>query len=756
MSLENKIAGGSPAASEWIELSKKEGVSKPVAVAAAAVNNPAAPVRGVVNANAGGAVNAPEAASVEVDEVVNKDAAPVQEAVSGKVSGVVKAPEAVSVGVDDEVVNKDAAPVQEAVSGKVSGVVKAPEAASVEVDEVVNKDAAPVQEAVSGKASGVVKAPEAVSVEVDEVVNKDAAPVQKAVDEKVFGIVKSSETVSVAVDEVVNKDAAEAQGGSAPADVAGGAGKEKPLLEDMPSSEVYVDIPGVEMVKKAPEQDVASKEAHEPQVHFVVEWDDLFRQPSFKKAIKDVLWFKSVYKSTKYADTIRETSSYAKSIAENFGNGKLSLGNCERKLDNLWGDEAEVIKDIMVRAFQVDRSCEATLRSVSDLLSENKNSTLSIVGAPGYFEIKAAEGNRCMSKLFFNNKQVKFKLAKDHRASDTNSLFKKALKDMNLTAEDKVIYLGDGNHGLDRYKTPAETNTVSLKFSAGGVASEIKKQLSAVAEDKALKMMPKDTYCIVEWKDLFADRGGMLAKQNSKIIGEFFKDKGLIPYKDAKSFYKSQILGNKDKIEKILYKTQIGGMSSGKCVRELKKLLDLNPKAIKDKEFAKIMLKVHELSNEHINAIKELDKIVSQNEHFKLLVVGAPNCFEKMVVEKDSDFKAIISKKSAFEYTLGTEQHTNNIKELIDAALAKQDIAEDDHIIQFGDDFGDQVCASFIKTHGFNDLFNLLKEVDNSVLEENKQYADVEPQPVEHGDASSSKGFFSSISNWWHGVVDSF
>jgi ectoine hydroxylase-related dioxygenase (phytanoyl-CoA dioxygenase family) len=89
-------------------------------------------------------------------------------------------------------------------------------------------------------------------------------------------------------------------------------------------------------------------------------------------------------------------------------------------------------------------------------------------------------------------------------------------------------------------------------------------------------------------------------------------------------------------------------------------------------------------------------------------------------------------------------------------ALAKQDIAEDDHIIQFGDDFGDQVCASFIKTHGFNDLFNLLKEVDNSVLEENKQYADVEPQPVEHGDASSSKGFFSSISNWWHGVVDSF
>jgi hypothetical protein len=553
--------------------------------------------------------------------------------------------------------------------------------------------------------------------------------------------------------------------------------KVNPVQEPSPSSqdvsdlEVEIEIPGVG-------ENTDANESHEPQVHFVIEWENLFKHPSFKDAIKNVLWSRGKYNSTKYVDTIRETANTAKAIAENFGKGKLNLGTCEKKFDNLWGNDAEAIKDIMVEAFQVDKRCKSKSLEMLKLLGEHKDCTLTIVGAPSYFETKSAEGSRWVKKLFFDNNQVNFKLAKDQRSSDIKTLFKKAFKDMDLSAEDKVIYIGDKGNIFNNCQTQAEKTYISLKSTANNAFDEMQKQMTAIADENSIpakdensipeldesntpemdndaaKITAKNTYCIVEWKDLFSHNGGLLLKENSKIIRDAFKKKGISHYKNAKDFYKEQILANKVAIEKILGKSQAGEISTSKCVKELKKILDIDPKEITDREFADIALKVYKFNNNSVKAIKNLNKIVEQNDHLKLLVVAAPDCFEKMAINQDKNLKAIISKGDSFEYTLGFEEHTNDMKKLIDAALAKQDIAEGDHIIQLGTDpllennLGVEVRTSFIETNGLADLVKAVKDVSNHVLEENSSDDSV---VVEHDNAS----IFSNISNWWHDVTTS-
>jgi hypothetical protein len=536
-----------------------------------------------------------------------------------------------------------------------------------------------------------------------------------------------------------------------------------------PAQEFGANVEPIVAIENAEQQKnlgnpVAQVSVNEPTIHFVLEWDDLFKQIDADQAMRKVA-------KTGYDKLVGHFALPTKTIFDYASEGRWSFELCEKELKKLWGNDFDGIKAAMLKAYQVHKMSEPKLAKISDLLASNKNAKVSIVGVPEYFAVLGAQK---ILEEYFTNEQLRLVLAKDHKTSDLKELTKIALIEDKLSENGKIVYIGS-NDLLEGYKTKAEKVSVSLELSPNPTVTEVKRQLvkfnkdidnkskalsdlavdagaQGYAGDKAAKLVKlaeKDTYCIVEWKDMFPHQGKLLGDEGVKILPGALKDVSFLSFEDNDSFYDQQISKNKDKIEKILKDTQVSNITLRECVSSLKMLWCLDPNKITDRDFANVLLKVYRISDENIEAIKELHKMVANNEHIKVLIVGAPNAIEHMYALANNGLRAAISKNSSFDLSLGRDEGTTDVKELIKIALDKQDILDTDQIIQLGqqDMFGadDETIAptSFVKVEGFDALVGELKSINDRILKG-------EVQHVEEGEEPASSDMFSKLSNEDH------
>jgi hypothetical protein len=538
-----------------------------------------------------------------------------------------------------------------------------------------------------------------------------------------------------------------------------------------------VAVESVEQQNKI-ENPVAQVTVNESTIHFVLEWDDLFKQLNADQAMKKVA-------KKGYGKLVGDFAGTIKTILDYTSEGRLSFEHCEKQLKKLWGDDFDGMKAAMLKAYQVHKMSEPKLAKISALLANDKNAKVSIVGAPDYFAILEAQK---LLEEYVTNEQLQLFLAKDYKTSDLKNLTEIALREDKLLEDGKIVYIG-GNKLLTGYKTKAEKISVNLKLSPNPLVTEIKRQLVKFNKDidnkskapsdiavnagvkgdvgdkaaKLVKLAEKDTYCIVEWKDIFPHQSELLGNEGVKILAEAIKDASFLSFEDNESFYEQQVSKNKDKIEKILKETQVSNTTLGQCVTSLKILWCLDPNKITDKKFASALLEIYRISDENIKAIKELHKIVENNEHIKVLMVGSPTAIEYMSVAANTGLKAVVSKDSSFDLTLGRDEGTTDVKDLIKAALDKQDILDTDQIIQLGqqDLFGadDETIAptSFVEVEGFDALVDELKSINDRILKGEVVHVEEGEEPAEiyevHEEATSS-GIFSKLSNGYHGLFN--
>jgi hypothetical protein len=214
------------------------------------------------------------------------------------------------------------------------------------------------------------------------------------------------------------------------------------------------------------------------------------------------------------------------------------------------------------------------------------------------------------------------------------------------------------------------------------------KEFTAIEEDfVSEKDNLHDTYFVMKWDNIFT-RSDIPTSEDIMTLKQLFIDSGsTAPVSDI---IRADL---NEEAELTLDQASLGKIDIGQCREQLKKAWGLE--GISDERFDTTIMALNKISDEHVEMLQELNKVMQESEHVKVLVVGSPLFYQEYAVHMQ--VPELFAQDSKFEFIIGKDHDSIDTDLLIEKAIAAEDISSNSVILGFND--GDEELIGDLATN---------------------------------------------------------